>query len=307
MELDTYLDKLAGGEETVSRSGHLNLSSPSPEDLEVIAARWPLIPEATRREVLTSVSALAEDNIELDFTDVLRMALGDSSAPVREVALRGLWECEDRSLIRPLAKILTSDPDPSVRAAAAMALRPFAERAGGGRLIERDEARLRAALMEAIGRSGEDGGVVRRAIEAAGSLGGEDVAAVILDAAGSGDAVIRQSSIYAMGASGSSGWLPRLAHALDDPEPATRYEATWAMGRIGGEAVAARIIPMLDDQDPQVREAAAEALGMIGGQQARAALARCVEGPDEALSEAATAALESVNFENDPLGLGFQT
>ncbi len=303
MDLGGYLDELTDGDGPLARSGHAHLSSPPPEDMEAIERRWPDIPEDRRAELLGVLSGLAEDSVELDFSDVLRMAMDDPSAKVRGAAVRGLWESEDRTLVRPLARMLASDTDTAVRAAAAMALRPFAERAGAGGLIDRDAARVRAALMDAVKGSGEDAEVARRAIEAAGSLPGPDVDAAVDRAAGSADPGLRQSAIFAMGASGRSEWLPRLAEALGDPEPATRYEAAAALGRIGDPGAAERLVPMLADPDAQVREAAAEALGMVGGQRARDALARCAQVAEGPLREAARAALADAEFEDDPLGL----
>ena len=307
MDLGQYLDELTDGDGPLARSGHEHLSSPQPEDMAQVQRTWPGIPAERRAELIGILAELAEDTVELDFSDVLRMAIGDPCAAVRGAAARGLWECEDRTLIPPLCRLLSSDPEPQVRAAAAMALRPFAERAGAGELIDRDCARLRSALMGALARPGEEAEVIRRALEAAGSLDGEDVAAAIEEAAGAPEPGLRQSALYAMGASGRPGWLPRLVRALGDPEPAMRYEAAGALGRMGGPGAAERLAPLLSDADAQVREAAAEALGMVGDQRARDALARCAEGEDGPLGDAARAALAAARFEEDPLGLRFET
>ena len=56
---------------------------------------------------------------------------------VREKAIEGLWEDEDRLLISTLCDLTKDDPSPKVRAAAAMALGKFAILAQDGKLLEK--------------------------------------------------------------------------------------------------------------------------------------------------------------------------
>ena len=105
-------------------------------------------PVERRRELIDRMSELADNNIELDFTAVFRACLRDRDADARARAARGLWDSEDRTIIRPLIGLLTNDDSALVRAAAATALSKFAELAGEGKLTRRDSARISDALLE---------------------------------------------------------------------------------------------------------------------------------------------------------------
>ena len=305
MTLAEYIAELIEGDDPLDHSSHLLLSDLSAEDIGHLSAGWAAVPDARKLELLGILADLAEDNVDLNFTDVFRMCIGDTDAAVRESAVRGLWESEDRTLIRPLARLLSRDPSPEVRAAGAMALRRFAEKAQEGKLIDRDEQRIRRALMNAIARHGEQTQVIRRSIEAASYFEGGDVDEVIEVAVGDDNPLMRQSAIFAMGNSVHLEWLPRLIDALGADEPAIRYEAAGAVGRLGGSSSVPHLVPLLRDEDTLVQQAAATALGHLGGQVARQELVRCLETDDEALEQAARSALAVVDFEEDPLGVRF--
>jgi HEAT repeat protein len=244
--------------------------------------------------------------VDLNFTAVFGVGISDPDPAVRELAVKALWECQDRALIRPLIALLSSDPSSPVRAAAAMSLRQFAERSQGGKLIARDTARLRRVLMGAVMRAGDDPEVTRRAIEAVGYFEGDDVDQVITAAHVAGDPLLRQSALFAMGNSGHLVWQTLLITALDDEDEGIRYEAAGALGRLGEPSVTAHLVPLLKDEDPQVRVAAAMALGALGGSLAKRALTVCLDLGDESLARAAGEALELVAFEDDPLGVKFE-
>ena len=305
MTLAEYIAELVRGDEPLDHSSHLLLSGLSAEDIDQLSAGLATVPVLRKLDLLGILTDLAEDNVELDFTDVFRLCMSDPDAAVRESAVRGLWESDDRTLIRPLTRLLSRDSSPEVRAAGAMALRRFAENAQEGKLIDRDEQRIRRALMNAIARHGERTQVTRRAIEAASYFEGTDIDEVIEIALGDDNPLMRQSAIFAMGNSVHLEWLPRLIDALRADEPAIRYEAAGAVGRLGGSSSAPHLVPLLKDEDTLVQQAAATALGHLGGQVARQELVKCLESDDEALEQAARAALAVVDFEEDPLGVRF--
>lgn len=306
MTFDEYLEDLTDGEEPLAHSSHLHLSDLAAEELEDFSAAWPDVPVARKTKLLGILTELADDNVELDFSQVFRAAIGDPDGKVRESAVKGLWETEDRALIRPLTRMLARDPEPSVRAATAVTLRRFAERAQAGRLIEKDAARVRAALMSAIGRSDEETEVTRRAIEAASHFESADVDAAIGAAHLSRDPLLRQSALFAMGNSVHLEWMETLIEALGSDDAAVRFEAAGSLGRLGEQSVVAHLVPLLTDDDPQVQVVTATALGAVGGRLAKRALQRCLELGDEPLEQAARAALADVAFEDDPLGVQFE-
>lgn len=290
----------------MDHASHQRISDLASEELYEFSASWSDLTKARKGELLGILTELADDNVEMDFTPVFTVGMSDPDPAVRELAIKGLWECQDRALVRPLIKLLSHDPSAPVRAAAAISLRQFAERAQGGKLIPRDTARVRAALMATVLRAGDDPEVTRRAIEAVGYFEGDDVDQVITAAHVAGDSLLRQSALFAMGNTGHPVWKKPLIAALQDEDAGIRYEAAGALGRLGEQSVAAHLVPLLKDDDPQVRVTAAMALGSLGGSLAKRALRVCLELGDEALEQAARAALTLAEFKDDPLGVKFE-
>ena len=305
VEFEDFLTELKESDSAPRYSQLLQLSGMTAELQQTFEAAWRAIPPQRKRETLDRMVELSEDNLELDFDGVFRVALGDGDAGVRADAVRGLWECEDRTVIRPLLALLEKDSAVEVRAAAATALGRFADLAREGKLLSRDETRIHGALLAAIGREGEDMEVRRRAIEAIASLDSPERDRIIRAAYESGDSGLLQSSIYAMGRSSDPEWLPSVLRETGNESPAIRYEAAVTCGHLGDETVVPHLITMVQDEDRQVQLAAVKALGEVGGSLARRALLKCLELGDEALKQAAEEAINNIEFDDDPLALRF--
>jgi HEAT repeat protein len=259
---------------------------------------WASVQPTRKREIVEKLVDLCEDNLELDFIRVFRICLEDKDEDVREKAARGIWECDDRSIIRPLIDLLRDDPSAKVRAAVSISLGKFAVMAQNGKLLPRDADRIQEALMAVIGRQDEELEVRRRAIEAVASYNLPELDQIIRNAYASGELKLMQSSIYAMGRSSNSRWLSDVLTAMDHEDASIRYEAAAACGQLGGESTAPQLIKLIQDEDVQVQLAAVMALGNVGGQLARRALHKCLKIEDEALADAATDALGHIEFDD---------
>ena len=307
MTLENYLSELTDKPDPINHSGLLQLSSLSnPEILELVTV-WPRIPLERRREMLERMIELASDNLELDFASVFKACLIDPDDQVRVRAARGLWDCDDRTLIRPLIQLLKVDPSAEVRAAAAVSLGKFAVMAQDRKILPRDAEKIHDALLAAVNKSEEDLEVERRSIEAIASFSSPQVEDLIRNAYHDGDAKLKQSAIYAMGRSSDERWLPIVIQETRHQDASIRYEAANACGNLGSDITVPHIIAMLEDEDSQVQLVAVKALGTIGGGLAKRALKQCLKMGDEAMEEAATAALESTEFDEDPLGFTFES
>ena len=305
MSITEYLDTLAEDSDALKYSGLLQLSDLSSDESDEFETAWPSISTEVRRDILDKLTELAEDNLELDFTAAFRSCLDDGDDDVRELAARGLWECEDRKIIRPLVRLVNGDPSAKVRAAACTTLGRFTALAQDGKLGARDAETIRSALVGVIEGTDEEMEVRRRAVEAVAGLTAPGVEAIIRDAYESGVPEMKQSSIYAMGRSSDSAWLPTVLREMDDRSPAIRFEAANAAGLLGDEKVAPHLISLLRDDDLSVRLAAISSLGSVGGALASQALHKCLESEDEAVEEAADEALRQIEFDEDPLSLTF--
>ena len=95
------------------------------EDLAELKAAWLNIDPNRRVAVLEDLEDLAEADTLVSFDDLAKFALQDPDARVRAVAIRLLWESDDRRLIPIFVRIMEKDADEVVRASAAAALGMF--------------------------------------------------------------------------------------------------------------------------------------------------------------------------------------
>ena len=306
MTLQNVMRELADPESSVRHTSLVQLSGLTNAELSEVLPDWARAPAERRCEILERLAEIAVDNIELDFGAFFRACMRDGAPTVRVRAVRGLWECEDRTVIRPLIELLKRDQSSDVRAATATALSKFAEMAGEGKLIRRDGQRIREALLTIIDSPDEDIEARRRAIEAVATLNSSDVRSIIEKAYADSDPRLRQSAIYAMGRTSDARWLPTVIRETGNDDEAIRYEAAIACGLLGEDDVVPLLVNLLNDDDSQVQLAVVRSLGLIGGDLARRALTQAMRHGDDAIEEAAEEALAGIEFDEDPLGFRFE-
>ena len=104
-----------------------HLSDLSAAEVIDFASAWKTVAAEGKASIMDRLIDLSQERTELDFSAVFRRCLRDDEEGVRQRAIEGLWEHEERRLISPLCKLLADDPSSSVRTAAAVALGRFAE------------------------------------------------------------------------------------------------------------------------------------------------------------------------------------
>ncbi len=278
-------------------------SDPSSGELAEFVQVCDTLSQDRQREVLAVMVEQAEENPELDFTNIFRQCLKNDDDPLVQLSVEGLWEVEDRWLIAELVEVLQSERGPQVRATAALALGKFPLLAQEGKLLPQDGELVYRMLMDFLEDDIEDMEVRRRCLEAVAPFNTEEVQDYIRWAYDGEDEDLRSSSIYAMGRTGEAEWLPTLLAELENPDPAVRYETAHACGELAHEDATPQLVETLQDDDPEVRLAAIAALGKMGGALARRALIDCVRDGDAAMSDAAHNELENLEFLDDPMRL----
>ena len=306
MSLDMCLQIITEEETPLSAPLFTELSDLSPAELGRFARTWYKVSPERKQKVVERMVELAEDTTELDFSAIFKMCLKDADDKVRQGAITGLWEFEDRSLIQLLVPILNSDNSGKVRAASAVALGKFAFLAQDGKILSKDGQLVSDSLMGALRSEDETLEVRRRALESVAPFNLAGVNEYINWAYCSEDLDLKCSSIFAMGKTGNSPWLPVLFKELQSPSPPIRYEAATACGEMDNEEAAPHLIPLLHDDDYQVQLAAVTALGEIGGTLAKKALRKSLKRGDPILEDAARNALENIQGTEDPLGFNYQ-
>ncbi len=306
MPLENCLQHIAEDGTALSASALTELSDLSPGELGRFARAWFRVLNERREKVIERLAEMAEENAELDFNAVFKMCLKDPDEGVRQKAIAGLWEFEDRSLITYLVEILKSDRSGQVRASAAAALGKFASLAQDGKILSKDGEMVKNALMRALQDDKEWLEVRRRALESVAPFNAPDIDEHVQWAYDSDDLDLKCSSLYAMGKTGDSKWLPLLFRELQNPSPPIRYEAATACGELDNEEATPHLVSLLHDDDLQVQLAAINSLGAIGGPLAKRALRRCLKEGDSALEDAARDALENIQAMEDPLAFSYE-
>ena len=301
MALDLFLETLADLSNQVEAGDFIELSDLTPEELGAFARVWFDIPLERQRWIVGSLVEAAEDNSDMDFIVLFKMFLKDQDEEVLEKAMEGLWEHEDRSIISGLIQILRSDKSSSVRSAAAVALGKFPVLVQEGKLLPKDGESIHESLMEVLKDPDQHMEVRRRSLEAVAPFNTSDIKELVSWAYESSDIKLKSSSIYAMGRTGETTWLPILIKELDNREPTIRYETAHACGELGEEDVVPHLIPLLQDEDFQVQLAGIKALGKIGGPLAKKVLLHCVKEGDAVLEDAARDELQNIEMLEDPM------
>lgn len=285
------LEELVGEAKTVSASRVAALSDLSQSDMVSFRQMWQGMKAERRRQIVSRMVELAEDNVDLSFESVFRLLLDDPDGGVREKAIEGLAESDEPHLIESLLRALRQDGEVRVRAAAAVALGRFVLLAELGKLRASYGERLLAALLEVLDHSDQPVEVRRRVVEAIAPFSNPRVVQVIQDAYGSPARPMKASALHAMGRNCDRRWLPVLLKELASPEADLRYEAAIACGELGEEDAIPHLVHLTRDPDPQVQEAAVTALGRIGTSEAKRALRESMRGNDGHLRDAALEAL----------------
>ena len=305
MSLESCIGSLQDEQADLGYQVLIELSDLTSSELGIFARAWFKLSVPRRVAVVERMVELGEENPELDFFSIYKVCLKDSDDKVRRTAVHGLWEFEDRSLIQSLVDLLLYDSSGEVRAEAAMGLGKFASLAEDGKVLSKDGDLVRESLMRTLRKDGEWLEVTRRALESAAPFNTPEIYKHIHRAYDSDDTDLKCSSIYAMGRTGESQWLPLIFRELTNPSPPIRYEAANACGQLDDEEAAPHLLPLLHDDDLQVQLAAINALGEIGGQIAMRALFVCIEGEDAVLEDAARTALENLKAMEEPLGFNY--
>lgn len=281
----------------------LGLSGLTQEEAVEVQDYWQDASLPRRTALLDQLVTLAEDNPEVDFTEVLRIALEDGEPALRITAIDGLWECKERWLLDRLIAFAKGDDndEEEVRAAATLALGKFALLGAFEELRPSLLQHVEGTLRTLIDDQEQPLLIRRRAIEALSQGQDPVIHDVIRAAYHSGELQLKLASLYAMGQACDEGWLPVLLTELKSDDPEVQFEAARACGEMEDPRAIPSLIELTKGDDPEIQDVAIEALGRIGGDEAKEALREITTWPDPHVQEAAHEALEELSSGEDPL------
>lgn len=274
------------------------LSNIDSEGLEIFKRYWTTIELKRRRQIVSRLVELAEDDCTLDFSNIFKHCLKDKDEDVLSKAIEGLWENEEPSLIDPFISMLEQDNSVKVQTAASIALGKFTMLAELRKLRSDHLYKLQEVLLSIIRDNNRHIDVRSRALEAISPLSLPQVKTIINDSYQSNDYRLKISSIYAMGKNCDPSWLSILLDELNNPDTEIRYEAVCACGELEEEETVPSIIELINDPDIDIRMAAIQALGKIGGTKAKNCLEHCLNNSSEVIRQAAEAALKDMDVKD---------
>lgn len=296
ISMDDLLRRLIQDPDLPSLQALVALSDLSRTDQTRVREQWGMIPVARRRQVIRTLVAEAEENLDVQLGRLLRVALADEDAEVRRMAIAGLWEDSEPDLVTLFVQMVYNDAEAPVRAAAAQALGLFVL---AGELDELDASlamRAEEALLGVLQNEYEPAIVRASALESVAFSGEVGIRQLIEDGYYSPQAELRASALVAMGRSADVRWRSIVRAELHNPDAAMRAAAAEACGELEVKSALRGLILLLEDDELAVRIAAITALGRIGDKEGREALRILEESdiPEEA--EAAGLALEEMLF-----------
>lgn len=295
------LDTLADPARAPRATALMAFSDADQGAVKLLRTSWDKIPVERRRLIVHRLVDIAEDNVEADFHQALRVFLKDADPEVRATAVQGLWEDGSPALLRELMALLKDDASATVRRAVAEGLGFFAMEGAVGGLPPERMAALRDALLASYLRDGEEPEVKGAALVSAAVFGDEEIRENIALAYGSADPVLRAKALAAMGNHLAACWEPVVMREMKSADAAMRYEAATAAGYMELAAAVPVLIELSRDPDAEVRLAAIAAVGQVGGQTARRHLQALLKSADPAVQEAASTALDEMAFNDNPL------
>jgi HEAT repeat protein len=229
---------------------------------------WLNCPPARRKEIITRLGVLAEDQLEFLFDRVNRLVLDDPEPAVRRQAIANLWEVDDARLGNTLVQIAETDPEDSVRQQAVSALGRFVYLGELAKIPSPLMRRIESALFAILERPNEPAQVQREALQSLGYSSRAEVKPAIEAALASADAVNRRAGLVAAGRSADPHWAQPVLDRLADPEPRLREEAARAAGELELRKAVPELVDLLEDIDAAVQQAAIWSLGQVGGRRA---------------------------------------
>ena len=300
MGLDEFLNQLPEDDDASINYASLpelsKLNTPEAEEFGQLWFEW-----SSDRvlEIVDRMVALCDEQPDVEFEAIYKQGLIHVNPDVRISSLKGLEESSDRTLIKPLCEMLTTDSSVEVRTAAAIPLAYLAAMAQTGKLGAKDEIVLKRVLYGVLDDEREVQSVKLKALEAVSIFEDERLALHIESAWSSPDVTARQSSLFAMGRTSDPRWVEHVIPDLEHDVSAIRYEATMAMGELGDEEHLKALQAPLDDEDLTVQLAAISAVERIGGPEAQPQLEQLLVSPEPRVVELVQQALQAMKDEED--------
>ena len=120
--LEEVIEDLRERSSDVSLTDLAALANVPAAEREELRALWPTVPVQARRSALEALIDAASEDLPLDLSELLRLALEDADDEVRQLGIAGLFDNAAPEFLGRLTQMTRRDLSSAVRAAAAAAL-----------------------------------------------------------------------------------------------------------------------------------------------------------------------------------------
>ncbi len=305
--LNEVLTELGELDQPISGDTIYKMADLNADEYKQLQASWGGIPVERRRALMQRLTETSETNFDMDFGEVIRLALTDLDDQLRAIAIEAAWDDDTPDMATRLIAMASGDIAEDVRAAAVSALGRFILLGELGK-YDRDLARRAENIaLKLYNDKNEKLQVRRRALESIANCGREGVEGMIDEAYEHRDPQMRASAVFAMGRSCDAKYASIVLRELTSDDPEMRYEATRAAGELELRQAVPYLADILLENDREIMEMAVWSLGEIGGDEARRLLEDVMERADErgddGLAEAVEEALDAASLAGKDLVL----
>lgn len=276
----------------------IHISHIKREHLEFFFKNWYKISKPRKIDLLKKFILLSEENLDLDYSPIFIKLLKDNDHQVKQLALEGLWEYEDREIIDPVISLLNQNYPNEVRVSAVALLGIFITNALDNKVIKRDAEKI-VANLKLIFKSDENLNIRKKVLESLSPYEDEEINSFIYEAYESNDIEFKKSGIFSMGETYKEKWLPQILYELQSPHPSIRFEAVNAYSKLCNSNKISEIAKLIKDDDNEVRLAAINAIGIIGGPSSKSFLRKISKDSDSVSTEAAKEILKNIESEEN--------
>ena len=270
-----------------------------PEELDSLKSIWADIQDSRRIALMEDLEELAESNTLMFFENTFVYAMDDENSVVRQIAVRALWESDDKNIIPKLFELLDNDPEEIVQGQAALGLGYYIYLGEIGKIPEELLNKIVDKLILILDLK-IDRRIKMKALESLGFSGDSRLPNLIEESYESEDEEWITSALVAMGRAADEQWHPHVMDKLDHANNQIRLEATKAAGSLEIISSETALLNLIQDEDDEIRMAAAWSLSEIGGDDAQSALEMLIEETeDEEELDLLQSAMDNLAFNDE--------
>lgn len=303
MLLENLYTTLVEDIDSLSDSDYSLLSDLNDNEFVNFSETWEQLETKSQIQIIASIYDLSEENSDLNFEKIFKLGLKSSDESLIYASLEGLWESDGHDTLRQLILLAHKTLSPHVKGTIMTHIARFIVLGIDGKINSTMLENVHTLLKTTYNNHEESTEVRRRALESLAYFDNPETQDFIKEAYISNNPTLKVSSIYAMGKTCNTIWIPLLCEELNNEDPEIRYESVEAIVEIGEDKSAEILLQLIEDDDQQVRLSVISGLGKLGTLSSKEALIKCMDDEDDEVIEAARLSLENLDFLEDPLGL----